>query len=456
MADVGFRTSGSSGAAKSIVRTEASLQADAAALVAEFPEIWGGRPAVVTSVPADHMYGALWRTRAPARAGCAVDPETVLSAEGLVAACARHGKYLFVTTPSFLEKLLAHPDAAALKGAFVGIVTSGSLLRKDAALAASAAFGVCPTEIFGSTETGTVAYRRRTEGDEWTLVTSVGATADAEGRITVDSPYAMARPFTMSDAVEFTAPRRFLLKGRTDRRVKILEDFVDLSEVEAALETHPVVARACAETYGEGVPRLGALVVLADAARARLLAEGRETLVAELRRGLLQKLGPAGFPRRIRFVRALPVNARGKTAAADVRGELLAWCREPVVTAWSPTADELSAKLVFTSDLECFNGHFPGFPILPGVAQLYFLRHFARQVFPDFPDAATYRRLKFQKVILPDSEIRLAVTRQGSGAFAFTLDGPGGRASSGLVHSCPQSSQNCTWGRLGGAAALTR
>ena len=433
MADVGFRTSGSSGAAKSIVRTEDSLQADAASLVAEFPDIWGGRPVVVTSIPADHMYGALWRVRAPALAGCAVDSETVLSAEGLVAARARYGKFLFVTTPSFLEKLFAHPDAAALKGAFVGIITSGSLLRKDAALAVSAVFGVCPTEIFGSTETGTVAYRRRTEGDEWTLVKPVSASADAEGRITVDSPYAMERPFTMSDAVEFTAPRRFLLKGRTDRRVKILEDFVDLPEVEEALETHPDVVRARVEPFGEDVPRLGALVVLSDAVRDRLLAEGREALLAELRRDLLPKLGPVAFPRRIRFVRALPVNDRGKTTAADVRGELLAWCREPVVTAWSQTEAELSAKLVFTSDLECFNGHFPGFPILPGVAQLYFLRHFARQAFPDFPDAATYRRLKFQKVILPDSETSLVLTRQGPGEFAFTLDGPSGRASSGLV-----------------------
>ena len=437
MADVGFRTSGSSGAAKSIVRTEASLQADAAALVAEFPDIWGARPAVVTSIPADHMYGALWRVRAPALAGCVVDPETVLSAEGLVAARTRYGKFLFVTTPSFLEKLLVHPDAAALKGAFVGIITSGSLLRKDAALAAFAAFGVCPTEIFGSTETGTVAYRRRTEGDEWTLVEAVSASTDAEGRITVDSPYAMERPFTMSDAVEFTAPRRFLLKGRTDRRVKILENFVDLPEVEEALEAHPVIARARVESFGEGVPRLGALVVLADAARDRLLAEGREALVAELRRALLPKLGPSAFPRRIRFVRALPVNDRGKTTAADVRGELLAWCREPAVTAWSQTETELSAKLVFTSDLECFDGHFPGFPILPGVAQLYFLRHFARQAFPDFPDSATYRRLKFQKVILPDSEVALAVIRRGVGAYEFRIEGKNGPCASGLVERMP-------------------
>lgn len=433
MDEVIFSTSGSSGTAKRIVRTEASLQADAGALVTQFPELWGGRPAVVSSVPADHMYGALWRVRAPSCAGSAVDPDTVLSAEGLAAAFARYGRFLFVTTPSFLEKLLVHPDASSLAGAFVGIVTSGSLLRKDTALSAAKLLGTCPTEIFGSTETGTVAFRRRTEGDEWTLVKSVAATTDEQGRIVVDSPSAMVRPFAMSDAVEFTSPRRFLLKGRTDRRVKILENFVSLPDVEAALESHRLVVRAGAEAYGEDVPRLGALIVPSDEARARLAAGGESALVAELRRDLLPKLGAAGFPRRIRFVRTLPVDARGKTTAAAVRNELAAWCREPVATEWRQTEDSLSAKLVFPAHLECFKGHFPGLPILPGVAQLYFLRHFARQVFPDFPDAATYRRLKFQKVILPGSEVALSVVRRADTSFEFRIEGANGPCASGLV-----------------------
>ena len=437
MDEVIFATSGSSGTAKRIVRSEESLQADAAALVAEFADLWGGRPTVVSSVPVDHMYGALWRVRAPAKAGSPVESDTVLSAEGLTAAFARYGRFLFVTTPSFLEKLLVHPDAAALKGAFVGIITSGSLLRKDTALTAAKVFGTCPTEIFGSTETGTVAFRRRTEGDEWTLVKTIAATTDEQGRIVVDSPYAMVRPFTMSDAVDFTSPRRFLLKGRTDRRVKILENFVSLPDVEIAFESHRFVARVAVEAYGDDVPRLGALVVSSDEARARLAAGEEPAVLAALRRDLLPKLGTAAFPRRIRFVRALPSDARGKTTAAAVRNELAVWCREPVVTEWRQTEDAIAAKLVFPASLECFKGHFPGIPILPGVAQLYFLRHFARQVFADFPDAATYRRLKFQKVVLPGAETRLAVTRQGPGEFVFTLDGPSGRASSGLVQGFP-------------------
>ena len=172
---------------------------------------------------------------------------------------------------------------------------------------------------------------------------------------------------------------------------------------------------------------------LTDAGRAALATGTFAAFAAALRRDLRATLGERAFPRRIRVVRELPTDARGKTTAADVRAALSAWCREPVVADWSATAERLEATLVFPPDCECFQGHFPGFPILPGVAQLYFLRHFARQAFPDFPDAATYRKLKFQRLVRPSEPVALRVTREGEGRFAFSLDVASERAASGVV-----------------------
>ena len=434
MADVVFFSSGTTGVPKQIVRTDASLAADAQSLVSAFPDLWASRPRVVSSARPDHMLGHLWCVRAPRLAGCAVHPGVVLSVEELAAVAAEGAPVLFVTTPSFLEKALAHPDFPLLKGRLAGLVVSGGALRPATAQAVSAAVGVCPLEIYGSTEAGTVAWRRADAGERFTLHTGVTATRDAAtGALVVDSPYAMARPLTLSDAVDFVAPRQFLLRGRLDRQVKILEEFVSLSAVEAALARHPFVADVRAEAFGDGVPRLGALVVLSDAGRDALAQGTYAALAAALRRDLRGTLDGRAFPRRLRVVRARPGDARGKTTAADVRAALAAWCREPVVRAWSATATSLAATLVFPPDAECFQGHFPGFPILPGVAQLYFLRHFARQAFPDFPDATTYRKLKFQRLVRPSEPVALAVTRAGEGSFAFTLDVEGARAASGLV-----------------------
>lgn len=433
MSEVVFSTSGSTGDAKRIVRTEQSLLADAAALVAAFPDIWGPRPAVVASIRPEHMYGALWRVRAPAQAGCTVDPAILISVEELAAACARHSRVLFATTPSFLEKALHHPDFPLLKGSFSAIITSGSLLRGETALAVAEAVGCCPTEIFGSTETGTVAYRRRTEGELWNVVDHVEVSRSDDGRLVVDSPFAMERPYTMGDLVELVSPRAFRLLGRSDRRVKILERYVSLNETEKALLSHPFIDRVRVEMIAGDVPRLGALVVLSREGISALASGTYAQLAARLRRDLLASSGSLAFPRRLRFVRELPVNEQGKTTAAAARNALLAWCQEPAVLSWRATDVSLEARLVFPPDAECFRGHFPGFAVLPGVAQLFFLRHFARQVFPDFPETVTYRRLKFQKIILPSREVSLSVSRREGGSFAFSIVGTTGPCASGIA-----------------------
>lgn len=433
MDEVVFSTSGSTGAAKRIIRSESSLMADASVLVAVFPEFWGRNTVVVSSVRPEHMYGALWRVRAPALAGCAVEPSVLVSVEELSELCRRHGKILFATTPSFLEKALEHPDFALLRGYFAGIVTSGSLLRAETSAATAKVTGCCPTEIFGSTETGTVAFRRQSEGELWNVVDGVGVSVSSEGLLIVDSPYAKSRPYVMGDRVETVSPRTFRLCGRADRQVKILERYVSLTEVEAAFSGHPFVRSVRVEAMEGAVSRLGALVVLSPEGCAALSDATAGALASRLRRDLLSRIALHAFPRRIRFVRELPVNEQGKTTAAAVRARLSAWCREPAVLSWERTGTSLKAELVFTPDMECFRGHFPGLPVLPGVAQIFFLRHFARQVFADFPDAVTFRRLKFQKLVLPGQRISLSVERTEAGAFAFSLVRTDGACCSGLA-----------------------
>jgi len=431
MDEIAFSTSGSTGASKRIVRTEASLGSDAARLVAAFPEVWSGRPYVIASVHPEHMYGALWVARAPALVGCPRHSELVFSVEELLAVCETRGDLLFVTTPSFLEKALTHPDFSCLYGAFRAIVTSGSLLRAETSRAVREATGICPLEIYGSTETGTVAWRRQTTGEAWTLMDGVNAVCAEDGCIRVDSPFAMARPFALHDRVTFLDACHFLLHGRADRQVKILETFVALGHTESVLAQHRYVDRVRVEAFGEGVPRLGALIVPSAAGREALARTSFAAVSAELRADVRGRLDAPAFPRRIRFVRALPANEQGKITVEAVLDTLSAWCPEPVVLSWSATSTRLEATLAFPPDMTCFKGHFPGRPVLPGVAQLYFLRHFAHQAFADFPDVCTWRRLKFKQIVEPGMVVGLSVGRTATGSFVFAL----GEASGGEVVS---------------------
>ena len=74
-------------------------------------------------------------------------------------------RVFLVTTPSFLERFCAYADQYEVPQNCVEIVTSGALLTAPVSAATKRVFGLAPREIFGSTETGGVAWRRQDEPD---------------------------------------------------------------------------------------------------------------------------------------------------------------------------------------------------------------------------------------------------------------------------------------------------
>lgn len=433
---VTFRTSGSTGVPKTVVKTEASLRADAACLARTFTGMLDGHPTVVSTIQPHHMYGQLWRIRLPEAAGCPVDPAIVLSPDELSARVSAYPSVLFVTTPSFLEKLVADPAAATLPRRFAGIVTSGSLLRKELAERVAATLGRFPVEIFGSTETGSVAWRSQGEGEAWRVFDGVSVAAEPDGRLRVDSPFCETRPTVMGDGVELLSPRSFLLKGRMDRCVKILEKMVSLPQVEAALQTHPYLATAHAVASDTAVQRIWVLATLSEAGRRALKQSTYHDLIRAISRSVGERLPREALFRRIRFVSSLPYNPQGKLTCERVLPILKSPLQEPVVEGWQADGGRVSATLTFIPDAVYFQGHFPGFPVLPGVTQLFFLQRYAEGAFGVnlFPGRVT--RLKFLKPILPRQPVHMEIVRLAEGRFSFTLASDAGEPYTSGVFEC--------------------
>ena len=428
-----FTTSGSSGEPKTVVRKACEMEKDAANLAAVFAESFASADSIATTASDTHFYGRLWLGYLPRFAAFAAPAERISSVEELCAV-AEKGRVLFITTPSFLEKALSHPDFKTLKGRVADIVVSGGMLREETADGTASATGVTPLEIYGSTEAGTIASRRRSDSPCFTLVRGVEAVADGAGRLVVDSPYAMSRPLRMADAVRFSSARSFELRGRTDRLVKVLESFVSLDTVEKALEAHPLVARAAAATIGTGgVERIAALAVLSSEGVSRLAAGTFGEILSCLRADLSKRLSKAEMPRRIRFVREIPVDSRGKTPRSLVEAVLRGNCREPAVLGWRATAERLDAELVFPPDGEWFAGHFPGIPVLPGVAQLFFIRYFSKRAFMDFPEKPVLKFVKFRRIVRPGEHVSLCVERTAPGRFSYRMSVGGAVSASGVV-----------------------
>lgn len=418
---VEFSTSGSTGRAKSVFKSKASLDADAAMLAGAFPDLFADKPFVLATIREEHMFGALWRVRVPRFASCEVHPATVVSVEELVSAASGRGKVLLLTTPSFLENAVKDADFAALAPLLAGIVTSGSLLKEDLAARVAEVTGIAVTEIFGSTETGSVAWRRQgSGGGNWTLFDTVAARATPDGLLEVDSEYSLARPFVMGDKVEFVSPRVFQLLGRADRNVKILERYVSLPELEAVLEKHRFIAKAHAIASDEAVPRIRALVELTVEGRRELIRTTYSEVTAVIKREC-SGIEPFAFPRRIRYVNRFPYNEQGKLPRSAVAPLLKSRYQEPVVENESSDENTFAAELTFIPDAFYFDGHFREFSILPGVVQLDWVERCIRRKWRTPAFAGEIARLKFQRPVLPREKIRFELTRACEGRFSFSF-----------------------------------
>lgn len=73
------------------------------------------------------------------------------------------------------------------------------------------------------------------------------------------------------------------------------------------------------------------------------------------------------------------------------------------------------------SDLEWFEGHFPGTPVLPGVVQLHWAVQVSRSLFGIETTPGAVDRLKFQNVVAPPRVIELQVGRPDRGRIPFTF-----------------------------------
>lgn len=443
---VEFRTSGSSGVPKVICKTVESLAADAAMLAAHFGATWFAAPeqlVVLATVSREHMYGCLWLDYLmPAVGQPAVrqiqSPEEFLAAQQALG----DRRLMLITTPSFLSELLKHPLAVRIKPTLMAVTTSGSLLSAELSRQAKAVFGVAPTEIYGSTETGSVAWRRQDEGDLWTLFEGVEATSVPAG-VEIHSAFCPDGRWVLSDGVVFEAqtPQRFRLLGRQDRRVKILEQWVLLPEVEAALVAHPWIEAAAAMPSLGPVARIWALAVPSSAGRQAIARLGYARAIRQLRSDLAAAgLAELALPRRIRFVPELPYNARGKlTQEALCQEAAIAW-QQPIFEGLVKAPDRLEAEVIFPADHAFFTGHFPGFAVLPGVGQLILIRAWIGRFFGVWVDGQV-TQLKFQQLIRPVQTLHVEVIREAADCFAFTIDRDKARCSSGKLRVAPHQQE---------------
>jgi acyl-coenzyme A synthetase/AMP-(fatty) acid ligase len=265
-------------------------------------------PAVVATVPSQHMYGFETTIMNALQGGAGVHAEHPVYPADIARCLADIPEpRVLVTTPIHLRALVG--SAVALPPV-ERIISATAPLSPALAQEAETRLGAAVWEIYGFTEAGSVAARRTTQADVWRLREDFTVAEDG-GRQFVDW-WDFGRRVPFPDMIEVVDTRCIRLLGRSQDLVNIAGKRASLAGLTAQLlEVDGIedgVVWLPSEDDGSGtVARLVAFVVAPD-------RRGEDLL-----RAVRDRLGAAFAPRRLVFVDALPRNATGKLTQAAIR-----------------------------------------------------------------------------------------------------------------------------------------
>lgn len=429
-----FFTSGSTGTPKKICKTFHNLSAEVAQHNRHQVEKFSQSPVMVASIAPYHMYGLLWRFLIPLAGGVAIDTDMIFTPEELQSVQNRFTKILFATTPSFLDGITKYQNQYEFKDNCIGIFSSGSLLDNKTSTKAFETFGVSPFEVFGSTETGGVAFRQQQNGQLWTVFDDVKIDLDTNSCIIADSEFCCYRPYQMSDVVEMKGARQFLLKGRADRIVKIAEERISLPEYEDKLCAHQFVENAYVMPVDQnGRTVIGCVITLTQSGTDFVMTHGRHDFILNIKKCLASYFPNVALPRKVRIVNTIPMNTQGKILKSEIIEILRSNVAEPIIKNLTKTENTLSGDLMFLGDGTYFRGHFENCPVLPGVIQLHFVIKFINLFFHKNVKVYDIIKLKFTNLILPDTLIHFELNKLGDNEFCFCYENGDVKYSGGKI-----------------------
>ncbi|MDR1994335.1 AMP-binding protein [Azonexus sp.] len=414
-------TSGSSGQPKHIVKTWTQLSEEVRSIEQQWPNQGDSTITVLGSVSVQHMYGLPFRLLWPLCSGRPIVRKQLAYPEDIQRASLAHAPCVWISSPALLRRFGEHLNRLALRDGVMQIFSSGGPLPPEAAEAFQQLLGLRPTEIYGSSETGAVAWRQG--NSPWTPFSRVRVGVNADQALWVESPWlAQAREQTR-DAVEF-AGQGFQLLGRLDRIAKIEEKRIALPALERHLLQHPWVGDAHVDKRDD-TTRLTALIALTPLGLHVLRNQGRRQVSLALQKHLMGQFMSVAIPRSWRLFGKLPRNAQDKLTRSVFENLSGPRPTSPIIRELPAQGDEnLRCAIEVPLDLAYFSGHFPGVPVVPGVAQIGWAVDIARQkLFPDL-QCRGMEVLKFQKLLRPGDTAELSLRWNAGNAklyFAYTL-----------------------------------
>lgn len=429
-----FYTSGSTSTPKCIRKTLSSLLSEVKMHARIQSYLIEQKPIVLASIVPFHIYGILWRLFFSFFNSLTQDLDTIFYLEEFVEKQSQHDKIIFLTTPSFMTELTKQADTYTYRKNILGIFSSGSLLIDELSHRVNAIFGVSPYEIYGSTETGGVAYRQQSKDNLWHVFPEIEIGRQDNSCLRVESKFSTTPVYNTSDLIELVDKDTFILRERLDRMVKISEKRLSLPEMEKFLNKWAYINSSylvAEETSTRTI--ISAIITLTHSGKEFIIKESRSAFIMKLREYLSAEFDSSFIPRKIRIVEEIPMNAQGKIVKSEIISLLQSRIQEPLILSSKHTPNKFEACFLFEPTAEYFKGHFPKFPVLPGVIQIHFAIYYLKTKYKIIPNHYSINKLKFSGIILPSTTINFTLEKKSDTEFCFTYAAESKVYSSGTI-----------------------
>lgn len=306
--NVVFFTSGSTGQPKAINKTLIALTNEIKTLEQTF-KLAENNAIFFSSVSHLHIYGLLFKILWPALTGNSWINQQVEYPEQLGLITHDLEQLVFISSPAFLSRL----DLNLPELKFSKTFSSGGPLSFSAANDARKLFGSSPTEVYGSTETGGIAFRQQdVENPPWQPFPGINLD-NVEGEARLSSPHIPEQDsVALDDRLVFFADGRFVLKGRKDRVVKIEEKRISLTEIEIYLSGLDEIEKAVAFLLKGDRDVVGCVVVLNKAGEDILSRKNLRYLITNWKGEMARRFERITIPKKWRVVPEIPLNTQSK------------------------------------------------------------------------------------------------------------------------------------------------
>lgn len=312
------------------------LNCEVDVLIKTFTQRLDDTDILLSTVSHQHIYGLLFKLLLPLKSGLLIVNETFEYPEH-ISQCLTAGldqalnkkldenkkpTALLISSPAHLKRLSLDNVLMANKAQLQGIFSSGGPLPFSIAQTLFSQLGQAPIEVFGSTETGGIAWRQcqQSSPSAWRVFPDISYSVMAEtAQLLLTSPYILAANYVTDDRVQRIDDQYFTLLGRADRTIKHEEKRLNLDHMERCLQQHELVNEVRVMVL-DGVKKqvLAAVIELTEQGQALLQQQSKKSLNDGFKQHLLGEFERICVPKKWRYPAQMPFNSQGKLVIKEL------------------------------------------------------------------------------------------------------------------------------------------